>query len=135
MRARVIQLVRKFFAARDYLEVETPCRIPAPAPEANIEAQASGEWYLHTSPELCMKRLLAAGFPKIFQICRCFRTGERGRKHLPELTMLEWYAADIDYREMMNQCESMIQWIARQIGIEDDLDYQQRRISLTSPWR
>ena len=135
LRAQIIQSIREFFTTRDFLEVETPCRIPAPAPEANITAQPSGKWYLHTSPELCMKRLLAAGFPKIFQICPCFRAGERGRKHLPELTMLEWYAADIDYREMMNQCESMIQWIARQIGIGNDLDYQQHRINLRSPWQ
>jgi len=60
LRATIIQAVRKFFTDRDYLEIETPIRMPAPAPEAHIDAQASGEWFLQTSPELFMKRLLAA---------------------------------------------------------------------------
>jgi lysyl-tRNA synthetase class 2 len=72
LRARLIQSVRIFFIKHGYLEVETPIRIPAPAPEAFIDAEGSGNWFLQTSPELCMKRLLAAGFTKIFQICRCF---------------------------------------------------------------
>jgi len=69
LRAAIIRAVRQFFIENDYLEVETPCRIPSPAPEANIEAEASGDWFLQTSPELCMKGLLAAGYPRIFQIC------------------------------------------------------------------
>ncbi len=56
---------------------------PAPAPEAHIDAITTDGHYLQTSPELCMKQLLAAGFPRIFQICKCFRQNERGRKHLP----------------------------------------------------
>ncbi|MCP3955223.1 MAG: EF-P lysine aminoacylase GenX, partial [Desulfobacterales bacterium] len=78
IRARVLHAVRNFFEGEGYLEVETPIRIPAPAPEEHIDATESGEWFLHPSPELCMKRLLAAGFQKIYQICRCFRSGERG---------------------------------------------------------
>jgi lysyl-tRNA synthetase class 2 len=62
LRARLIQSVRIFFINHGYLEVETPIRIPAPAPEAFIDAEGSGNWFLQTSPELCMKRLLAAGF-------------------------------------------------------------------------
>ncbi len=75
LRAAMIRAIRRFFLDQDFLEVETPIRIPAPAPESHIDAVASGEWFLQTSPELCMKRLLAAGYPKIFQICRCFRAG------------------------------------------------------------
>ena len=78
LRGRMIRAIRRFFLEQDFLEVETPLRIPAPAPESHIDAVASGEWFLHTSPELCMKRLLAAGYPRIFQICKCFRQGERG---------------------------------------------------------
>jgi lysyl-tRNA synthetase class 2 len=63
------------------------CAFPAPAPEIHIDAQESGDWFLQTSPELCMKRLLAAGYEKIFQICRCFRKGERGGRHVPEMTL------------------------------------------------
>ena len=100
LRARTVQAVRDFFIGKDYLEIETPCRIPAPAPEEHIDAQISGDWFLQTSPELCMKRLLAAGYHRMFQICKCFRQNERGSKHLPELTMLEWYTSGTDYFEI-----------------------------------
>ena len=97
-RARVFDAVRSFFTASGFLEIETPVRIPAPAPEMHIDAQESGDWFLQTSPELCMKRLLAAGYEKIFQISRCFRKGERGNRHVPEMTLLEWAEAhDLDF--------------------------------------
>jgi lysyl-tRNA synthetase class 2 len=116
------------------LEVETPIRIPAPAPEAYIDAQPSGSWFLQTSPELCMKRLLAAGYPRIFQICKCFRRNERGRRHIPELTLLEWYTVGHDYSDMMTQCEALLTEIADNIGHRGELCYQGRRIDLTLPW-
>lgn len=135
LRARIVQATRQFFIDNDYLEVETPARIPAPAPEAYIDAVASGDWFLQTSPELCMKRLLAAGFTRIFQICKCFRQGERGRLHLPEMTLLEWYRADSNYLDMMNECEALITSVARKIGIkEDTLVYQDKEIELAPPW-
>ncbi len=133
MRGRVLRAVRKFFWDAGYLEVETPIRIPAPAPEEHIDAPESGEWFLHTSPELCMKRLLAAGFQKIFQICRCFRSGERGRRHLPEMTLLEWYTANTDYLDMMTQCERLIQYIVKSLGREQ-LQYRGSVIDLAGPW-
>ena len=133
-RARIIGGVRAFFEQAGFLEVETPVRIPAPAPEANIDAQPSGSWYLQTSPELCMKRLLAAGYEKIYQICRCFRQGERGGRHVPELTLLEWYAAGADYRAMMTQCEQLIGFVADGLGCGRRLVYQGRTVDLTPPW-
>jgi lysyl-tRNA synthetase class 2 len=134
LRAQIIQAVRSFFIDNDYLEIETPIRIPAPAPEVHIEAEASGDWFLHTSPELCMKRLLAAGYPRIFQICRCFRQKERGRMHLPEMTMLEWYGAGNNYFDMMDQCEKMIRFAARRAGFEDYLVCQGKSVDLKAPW-
>ena len=134
LRAGIIQMIRKFFIDNDYLEVETPVRIPAPAPEAHIDAVESGGWFLQTSPELCMKRLLAAGIPRIFQICRCFRHGERGRLHLPEMTMLEWYRIDSSYEDIMNECEALIAAVALESGSEDILTYQGKAIELTPPW-
>jgi len=134
LRAQIIQAVRTFFIDNDYLEIETPCRIPAPAPETHIEAEVSGDWFLHTSPELCMKRLFAAGYPRIFQICRCFRQKERGSKHLPEMTMLEWYTAGHNYFDMMEQCEELIRFVARRAGFENFLVYQGNRIDLNAPW-
>ncbi len=133
-RALIIQAIRDFFIQNDYLEVETPCRIPAPAPESHINAQRSGDWYLQTSPELCMKRLLSAGYLKIFQICKCFRQNESGQRHLPELTMLEWYTANRDYSHMMNQCEELILFVASPAGRAKDFVYQGKPVDLTPPW-
>ena len=134
LRARMVQAIRRFFLERDFLEVETPCRIPAPAPECHIEPVASGEWFLHPSPELCMKRLLAAGYPKIFQICRCFRGGERGDRHLPEFTLLEWYRSNADYRALMDDCEGMIGHVAEDLGFAGSLGPPGKRIRLQPPW-
>lgn len=134
LRSRIIQSIRDFFKGRGYLEVETPIRIPAPAPETHIDAVPSGRWYLHTSPELSMKRLLAAGYSRIYQICRCFRQKERGSRHLPEFTLLEWYTVDDDYKGMMNQTEALIKHIAQSISREDTITYQGERISLQSAW-
>jgi len=134
LRAKILQAVRIFFIQNDYLEVETPVRIPAPAPETHIDAQEAGGWFLHTSPELCMKRLLSAGYPRIFQICRCFRKQERGRMHLPEFTLLEWYTAGHTYLEMMTQCEKLIQFASAVAGQPDAIGYRDRRILLSSPW-
>lgn len=130
----MIQTIRQFFIDRGYLEVETPHRIPAPAPETHIDAIPSGDWYLHPSPELCMKRLLAAGYDKIFQLCRCWRGEERGRLHLPEFTLLEWYRSDCDYFGLMEECEGMIQSVALASGLGHSLHFQGNDIDLTPPW-
>lgn len=134
LRAKILQAVRLFFIQNDYLEVETPIRIPAPAPETHIDAQEAEGWFLHTSPELCMKRLLSAGYPRIFQICRCFRKHERGRRHLTEFTLLEWYTAGHTYLDMMVQCEKLIQFVAEAVGQFVSIDYKDRPILLSSPW-
>ncbi len=134
LRARTVQAARAFFIEKGYLEIETPCRIPAPAPEEHINAQISGNWYLQTSPELCMKMLLAAGYPRIFQVCKCFRQNERGSKHLPELTMLEWYTSGTDYFDMMAQTEDLLCYIAENINSGNYLVYQSNKIDLKKPW-
>jgi len=133
-RALFFQAVRSFFSERGYLEVDTPLRIPAPAPEAHIEPLTSGDWFLQTSPELCMKRLLAAGERKIFQICKCFRARERGRQHLPEFTMLEWYGAGISYRELMTDCEALLRFVAEKMLGSSILSGKTGEIDLASPW-
>ena len=113
LRACIIQAIRSFFESREFLEVETPLRIPANAPEEHIEPFRSEELYLHTSPELCMKRLLCRGHAKIFQICRCWRSDERGSKHIPEFTMLEWYRSQSSYEDLMKDCEQLLQHISK----------------------
>lgn len=129
-RARIVQTIRAFFVARDYLEVETPHRLPGNAPEVHIHAVASDGWFLQTSPELCMKRLLAAGYRQLFQICRCWREEERGRRHLPEFAMLEWYAVDCDYRRLMDECEMLL----RALVPQERFIYQHETIDLSGPF-
>jgi len=114
--------------------VETPVVIPAPAPEANIDAVKTENGFLQTSPELCMKRLLSAGYEKIFQICKCFRDAERGRLHLPEFTMLEWYRAKADYFYLMDECRSMVKHAAHELGTGEIIEYQGSSINLSGEW-
>ena len=134
LRAVLIQNIRQFFIQHHFLEIETPLRIPSPAPEEHIEAIPSGDWFLQTSPELCMKQLLAAGYPRIFQISKCFREAERGSKHLPEFTMLEWYVAQFDYYQLMEQCEAMLITALKDMGHTQDIIWQNNKINLASPW-
>jgi elongation factor P--(R)-beta-lysine ligase len=134
LRSRMIEALRGFFRAEGYLEVETPLLIPAPAPELHIDAVQAGSLFLHTSPELCMKRLLASDYEKIFQICRCFREGERGANHLPEFTLLEWYRAGADYRSLMEECENMLLHLATTLGRGKNICYQGQDIDLRRPW-
>ncbi|MBN1474575.1 MAG: EF-P lysine aminoacylase GenX [Syntrophaceae bacterium] len=134
LRAGLIQNIRLYFINHDFLEVETPLRIPAPAPEEHIEAITSAEWFLQTSPELCMKRLLAAGYPRIFQICKCFRDAERGNLHLPEFTMLEWYVSGFNYLRLMEQCENMLIEVFNKMGCAENIIWQNRNINLAPPW-
>ncbi len=129
-RSRIVQTIRSFFVQRHYLEVETPHRTPGNAPEAYIDPIGSDGWFLHTSPELCMKRLLAAGYRRLFQICRCWRAGERGARHLPEFAMLEWYAAECDYHHLMTECEELL----RLLVPSGRLAYGNRNIDLSRPF-
>jgi len=134
LRSRIISAVREFFFEKGYLEIETPILIPAPAPELHIDAIQAAGLFLHTSPELCMKRLLAAGYEKIFQICRCFREGERGSRHIPEFTLLEWYRAGAGYETLMDDCEEMLLHLSSTLGLGQTVLYQGKGIDLTPPW-
>ncbi len=134
LRAKIIQSVRNFFISKGFLEVETPVRIPAPAPEPYIFPVESENWYLHTSPELCMKRLLCAGYERIFQICKCFRGHERGARHLPEFTMLEWYESSATYADLMKRCEQLVDFICQELHLSHRVIYQGAEINLEGPW-
>ncbi len=134
-RAYILQGIRQFFNEKGYLEVETPHRIPAPAPESHIDAIPSGSWFLHTSPELCMKRMMAAGYGKIFQMCRCWRDRERGNLHLPEFTLLEWYRAGANYFSLMEECEGLFRFVAEAMGLGQKIIFHNREIDLSKPWK
>ena len=111
-RADLLRLVRVFFQKINCLEVETPTLSGSTTPDPNIESfstrQHQQTYYLHTSPEFPMKRLLAAGSGAIYQICKVFRQGEAGRYHNPEFTMLEWYQPGLNYHALMQQVDELI---------------------------
>jgi lysyl-tRNA synthetase class 2 len=133
-RALIFDLTRKFFKDRGYLEVDTPIRCSAIAPEEFIFPEKSGDWFLAASPELHMKRLLAASYDKIFQISRCFRKGERGKLHNPEFTMIEWYAAGSDYMGVMQETQELVYYIAQNLKTGPKLHYQGKDIDISVPW-
>jgi lysyl-tRNA synthetase class 2 len=139
-RSRLVQAIRLFFLEREYIEVDTPIRLPVLIPEANLIPFASEDCFLQTSPELCMKRLLAQGCERIFQICPCFRKEEHGRRHQSEFTMLEWYQVRKNYFDLMEECELLLASIVRHCpdlpGILPDgqLRWQGCQIDLTPPW-
>ena len=109
-RAKIVRAIRRFFDEREFVEVETAVRIPAPAPEEHIDCPpVVGGGYLRASPELQMKKLLAAGMDKIYQIGPCFREGERGSRHNPEFTMIEWYRRGANYLDIKRDLESLLE--------------------------
>jgi elongation factor P--(R)-beta-lysine ligase len=110
-----------------YLEVETPCLVPAPGMELHITAfetrfvpetdvGRAQSLYLHTSPEYAMKRLLAEGSGPVFQLCKVFRNGEVSRTHNPEFTMLEFYRPQSDMAGIMADLETTLAAAARALG-------------------
>ena len=108
-RARIVRAIRAFFDERGFVEVETAVRIPAPAPEEHIDCPPCRDGgYLRASPELQMKKLLAAGMDRIYQIGPCFREGERGARHNPEFTMIEWYRKNATYLDIASDLEALL---------------------------
>lgn len=107
-RDAMMRAVRSFFQGQGFLEVETPVRLPAPCLEEHIDAIPTDGEFLRTSPELHMKRLLCAGFERIFCVGPCFRRGEFGRLHNPEYTMLEWYRAGADYMDILRDMDALL---------------------------
>lgn len=133
-RSLVVQATRDFFTKNGYLEVDTPLRCPSIIPEAHIDPIVSETFFLQASPEMCMKRLLSNGFDKIFQICKSFRKDERGERHLPEFTLLEWYAKDQTYLELMDQCFELINFISNRLELEGTTKYMGKTIQVAEPW-
>jgi lysyl-tRNA synthetase class 2 len=124
-RGRITAAVRGWFAARDFVEVETAALQVSPGNETHLHAPAAtltspqGErqpLYLRTSPEFAAKKLLAAGEPRLFELARVWRDRERGPLHHPEFTMLEWYRTGEPYETLMEDCATLIALAAETAG-------------------
>ena len=105
----MLRAVRAHFDQQGFLEVETPLRVPSPGQEVHLDAVATeGGRYLITSPEYHMKRLVAAGLPRIVQIGKCWRANESGPHHRGEFTMVEWYRANEPLEALADDCEALL---------------------------
>lgn len=107
-RAAMLHRARDFFETRKVLEVDTPILTRYPVTDPHIASLSASsalqpELFLHTSPEYRMKQLLAAGFGDIYQVAKVFRDGERGTRHLPEFTLVEWYRLDFGLQQIMRE--------------------------------
>jgi lysyl-tRNA synthetase class 2 len=142
-RAEVVRAIRKFFDSQGFLEVDTPVALTAPAPELNIDAPAVElrvgdeiqRRFLQTSPELPMKRLLAAGLERIYQVAPVFRDGDLSAQHRPEFRLLEWYRRDVGWEALLDDCEGLLRACARAAGQRDLLRTRGRSVELAGGFR
>lgn len=117
LRVKLYSKIRQFFEKRGVLEVETPLLSQHTVTDVNIESfqtmyynyEVKHRYYLQTSPEYAMKKLLASGSGPIYQICKAFRNGETGSRHNPEFTLLEWYRPNFSYQDLMNEIDKLLQ--------------------------
>ncbi len=128
-RAHLLLRARDFFQNNNLLEVETPLLAAHTVTEPNIESirltlQDSAK-YLQTSPEYAMKRLLAAGVPDCYQICKAFRLGENGIRHNSEFTLLEWYRLDYDLQQIIQDTLSLCRHMSDKLQLNKIISYQQ----------
>ena len=132
VRARLQSAIRHWFAAEDFIEVETPILQVSPGAEVHLSGFAT-DWetpdgedeqlrWLHSSPEFAMKKLLAGGMSRIFQFARVFRNAEGSALHHPEFTMLEWYRAGAGYETLMQDCAALLRLTdARELSWEGNV--------------
>ncbi len=146
-RGRILDAVRRFFAEAGFLEVQTPALQVSPGLEPHLKAfrtelhdprgGAVRPRYLHTSPEFAMKKLLAGGETRIWQLASVFRDGERGATHHPEFAMLEWYRAGAGWKDLVADCEKLLraaQAAAERLPLTPALSPQAGRGSTIAPF-
>lgn len=140
IRARTVAAIRRFLDERGFLEVETPILQPvyggaAARPFITHHNQLDQDLYLRISDELYLKRLLVGGFERVYEIGKDFRNEGVSFKHNPEFTMLEFYAAYLDYRDVMDLCEALVAGVAEEVLGTTTIIYQGHEIELSPPWR
>jgi len=139
LRAKIIKELRNFLEKEGFIEVETPVLQPiyggATALPFKTHLNAMDlDLYLRIAPELYLKRLLIAGFEKVFEIGRVFRNEGIDRSHNPDYTHLEFYCAFSDYKELMKFCEKMFEAIIKNIFGKLELEYEGKKINFKTPW-
>lgn len=139
MRSAIIQFIRQFLLERDFLEVETPMMqvIPGGArarPFVTHHNALDMDLYLRIAPELYLKRLVVGGFEKVFEINRSFRNEGLSTKHNPEFTMLEFYQAYADYRDLMDLTEEMLRGLAVRLFGSATVTYEGQSYDLAKPF-
>jgi lysyl-tRNA synthetase class 2 len=140
LRTKIVQAIRGFLNARGYVEVETPMMqsIPGGATARPFKTHHNAldmDLFLRIAPELYLKRLLVGGFERVYEINRNFRNEGISTRHNPEFTMLEFYTAYADYRDLMSMTEQMISSIANEVLGKTDVEYEGHRIDLSPPWK
>ena len=139
VRCEVVRTIRAFWEELGFLEVDTPQLVHAPGSEAAIEpfcaAGSNAQYYLITSPEHHMKRLLGRGFERIFQISHCFRDEDASATNNPEFSMLEWYRARHSYLDIMSDVELLVAHVTRAVHGSTTITYQGRHLELSPPWK
>lgn len=143
-RSQIVDAIRLFFKQDGFLEIDSPLMVKSPGMEPYLEVfettlidsdQQKKRAFLLTSPEYALKKLLVAGIPKLFSICKSFRNGEGlSRKHNPEFTIMEWYRTNASYLEIMKDCENLFLAIAKSLGATTSWTYQGKEYDLTTPW-
>lgn len=135
LRSKVIRELRNSFSCKGFIETDTPTLIRAPAPENYINAPQAGDFFLRSSPELHMKRLIAAEFEKIFQIGSCFRAGEIGKFHNVEFTMLEWYEKEKTYIDLIPFLKDLLLEIIIKIKGTGKVQFRGSEINFSGDWK
>lgn len=135
IRTQVEKGIHEFFEARDFLHTRTPLLVPSPGMEPHIRPfQTQQGPYLPTSPEFAMKRLLAGGLERIYQICPAFRFEPFSRTHFPEFTLLEWYRAYAGWESIMQDTEELLFSLAQKLHGRRMIQFQNQKIDLQPPW-
>jgi len=142
-RLEITRFIREFFWSQNFLEAETPVALRLPGQEPYLNPipvvfhdphGAENRFYLQTSPEFAMKKLLAAGYEKIFQICKCYRDYEQfGGNHNTEFTLIEWYRAPGTLGDIMDDTEKLFKYVAEKLGVSE-VEYKDRKVNVTGKW-